>query len=112
MRRLSTAVAGVSSALAVAVLLSGCIQSRLRDQADFGDATRQDRATQIADPDAHYAGVPGPASSGLRADAAQERYIHGTVIQPANMETSTATPGGNGSNNGGASVAPAPTSGQ
>jgi hypothetical protein len=105
-------MAAVSSALAAGVLLSGCIQSHLRDQADFGDAARQDRAAQIADPEAHYVGVPAPASSGLRADAAQERYIHGTVIQPANMETSTVTQSGNGSNNGGATGAPPPTSGQ
>ena len=83
MRRFPTAKAALTSVLAAGLLLGGCAETRLRDQADFGDAARQDRAAQIADPDAHYAGVVAPGSNGLRADAAMERYVKGQVIPPA-----------------------------
>jgi hypothetical protein len=111
MRRISSATAILSTALGVSLLLGGCVQSRLRDQADFGESVRQDRAAQIADPDAHYAGVPGPGSNGLRVDAAQERYVKGAVIQPAQTQTSSVSAGGNGSS-AQPSAPSSPTSGQ
>lgn len=111
MRRFTPAITTLPALVAAGLLLGACAESQLRDQADFGDAARQDRAAQIADPDAHYAGVPGPASNGMRIDAAQERYVKGSVIQPAATETSTVSPGGsNGTALSGGS--PGPSSGQ
>jgi hypothetical protein len=111
MRRFPSAIATLSAVLGASLLLGGCM-SRLRDQADFGDAARQDRAAQIADPDAHYAGVPGPGANGLRVDAAQERYVKGTVIQPAQTQTSSAMAGSGSSGGSGSGGPSTPSSGQ
>jgi hypothetical protein len=48
----------------------------------FGEAYRQHLVSQVADPDAHYAGVPAPGSNGSRVGLAQERYRTGKVIKP------------------------------
>jgi hypothetical protein len=71
------------------VALSGCTQSQARLSPDFGQAVRQDFAAQVADPDAHYVGTPGPGSNGARVGLAQKRYERGQVIQPSTM-TATA----------------------
>jgi len=89
--------------LSVAVLgLSGCMQSELRISPDFGSAVRQDKAAQIADPDAHYVGVPAPGSNGARVAAAQQRYETGTVIQPSSISASSSAKGFDNGNNAGA----------
>jgi hypothetical protein len=111
MRRSLSAKATLTSVLAVGVLLGGCVETRLRDQADFGNAARQDRAAQIADPDAHYAGVPAPGANGMHADASVERYVRGQVIPPVQTQTSSALSSNNNSNTS-AAAAPAPSSGQ
>ena len=71
-------------AVLAALLATGaCTESRLRDASDFGDAALADRTAQIAEPDPHYAGLPAAGANGMRVEAAQERYDHGAVIQPA-----------------------------
>ncbi|HEX7761009.1 MAG TPA: hypothetical protein VF459_15995 [Caulobacteraceae bacterium] len=81
-------------------ILSGCVTPS-RMSPDFGQAVNQDTMAQVADPDAHYAGAPAPASDGQRADLAHERYLKNQVIQPAATSTSTATAGGGGGGGGG-----------
>jgi hypothetical protein len=88
--------------LAIAAIgMSGCVQSELRISRDFGAAVRQDTAAQIADPDAHYAGVPAPGSNGARVASAQHRYETGTVIQPSTLSASSGSRGGFDNGNGG-----------
>ncbi len=97
----------IAGSLIVLAAASGCTESRLRDQPDFGEAVRQDVAVQIADPDARYAGVPQPGANGMKADAAQERYVRGKVIPPAS--TTTSTIGGGGDTGASGSAAPPPS---
>ncbi len=93
--------------LAAAVLgLSGCVQSELRISPDFGSAVRQDKAAQIADPDAHYVGVPAPGSDGARVASAQHRYETGTVIPPSTNSASSSSSGFDNGTNPGGSAAP------
>jgi len=70
----------VSSLLLVS--LSGCLATQEHLSQDFGSATRQDMAAQIADPDAKYVGDPAPGSNGGRVAQAQDRYQTGKVIEP------------------------------
>jgi len=87
--------------------LSGCAQSSLRLNPDFGNAVRQDAAAQIADPDAHYEGTPTPGSSGRRVGLAQKHYDANQVIQPSSTTASNAASIGNdenGASGGGAGV--------
>jgi len=81
--------------------LSGCTQSSLRINPDFGSAVRQDVAAQIADPDAHYEGTPAPGSSGPRVGLAQKRYDSNTVVQPSTTTASSRTSVGGSADNGG-----------
>ena len=81
--------------------LSGCNQSSLRINPDFGRAVRQDVAAQIADPDAHYEGTPAPGSSGPRVGLAQKRYDSNTVVQPSTTTASSRTSVGGSADNGG-----------
>ena len=74
--------------------LAGCTTSSLRLSPDYSEAVRQDTLAQVADPDAHYAGTPAPASNGNRAALTQERYLKDRVIPPASTSTSSATAGG------------------
>jgi hypothetical protein len=69
--------------LAGALLASGCTESRLRINPDFGVAVRQDVAAQIANPHPRYAGFPPAGSDGSRAALAQTRYATDKVIRPA-----------------------------
>jgi type IV pilus biogenesis protein CpaD/CtpE len=79
-----------NAALAAALIgLSGCAYSQLSLGDDFGQATRQSIAAQIADPDARYAGTPAPGSDGARVALAQDRYRTGRVLQPQPPVTST-----------------------
>ena len=79
--------------------LSACAQSELRISPDFGDAVREDVAAQIADPDAHYVGMPAPgASDGARIGLAQSRYEKNQVIQPSSTTASSAGSIGNADN--------------
>ena len=87
-------------AAAAAVALSGCTQSQARLSPDFGQSVRQDVAAQIADPDAHYTGIPAPGGIGAHVGLAQRRYERGQVIQPSAM---TATSKSNGMIDNGAS---------
>lgn len=91
-----------------ALALAGCAESRLRLSPDFGEAVHQDVMAQTADPDAHYEGVPAAGANGQRAAAAQERYGHDQVIQPAGTNTSSVSggSGGNGGGGGGGSASP------
>jgi hypothetical protein len=88
--------------LLAAGALGGCY-SQLRLSPDYGVAVRQDVTAQIADPDAHYTGVPQPGSNPNRVAQAQRRYNTGRVIQPASTSTSTVAAGGGdgGGGNGG-----------
>lgn len=55
----------------------------------FGEATRQTFAAQIINPNPEYAD-PVPATSGVQAAAAIERYSTGRVKQPVSQRTSQA----------------------
>jgi hypothetical protein len=74
-------------------LVSGCAQTRLRIQDDFGRAVNEDLTAQIADPDAGRDAGPPPPSSGARAVAAVERYRQDAVIQPSSVGASGSAPG-------------------
>ena len=91
----------------LAVTVSACSQSSLRLSPDFGRAVRQDMAAQIADPDAHYKGVPAPGSSTARVGLAQKRYDNNEVVQPSTTTASSSRSlqgGENGNSGGGASA--------
>jgi hypothetical protein len=100
-----SAVLAKSAAVAVlvgaALGLSACAESRLSIAEDYGQAMRQDLAAQVADPDAHYNGVPAPGSNGRRVGLAQDRYNRNTVIPPASTSTSSVSAGGGGGGGGG-----------
>jgi hypothetical protein len=85
----------VRLALAVGAIvsLSACSQSVLLLSPDFGDAVRGNVAGQIADPDAHYAGIPAPGSNGARVGLAQSRYEKNQVIQPSTASATSSTGG-------------------
>jgi hypothetical protein len=94
-------IIGFRLALAAGAVLalSACTQSELRISPDFGDAMRENVAAQIADPDAHYAGVPAPgASNGARVGLAQSRYERNQVIEPSSTTASNAASIGNAEN--------------
>jgi len=97
------------ASIAAALLLSACTQSALRLQPDFGAAETEDLAAQVADPDAHYAGVPAPGSSGSRVSLAQTRYLTGNVIPPAAISSTSSSSSSAGSsvNSVGSTAAPA-----
>ena len=80
--------------LLAAGTLGGCIESQVRISPDYGVAVNQDVKAQIADPDARYAGTPGPGYSGERAALAARRYSTGQVIAPASTGVSTSSSGG------------------
>jgi hypothetical protein len=84
-----TVRAALVMAICLAPALSACTQSSLRISPDFGSALRQDVAAQIADPDAHYEGVPAPGSASARVDLAQKRYNNNQVIEPASKTASS-----------------------
>src|SRR5258706_1477860 len=98
-----TARAALVMALCMAPALSACSQSSLRISPDFGNAVNQDVVAQIADPDAHYEGVPAPGSSAARVGLARKRYNATQVIQPSSNTASSKSLGGvdNGSGGGG-----------
>ena len=95
------------------MLLSACT-SFPRLSPDFGVATRQNEAAQIADPEARYGGVPTPGSNGERAELAQTRYVRGQVIPPTSISATTPVAGaGAGFGTSGQGSAPAaPAAGQ
>ena len=99
---------GLLASVAAALLLSACTQSVLRLQPDFGVAVSQDLAAQIANPDAHYAGVPAPGSDGSRVSLAQTRYQTNTVVPPATISSnsSSASPAGSSASSAGSTAAP------
>jgi hypothetical protein len=99
-----TARAALVLAICLTPALSACTQSALRISPDFGNAVRQDVAAQIADPDAHYEGLPAPGSASARVDLAQKRYNANQVIQPASATASSKTSGGIDNGGGGAGV--------
>ena len=101
---------GLFASLAAAPLLSACTQSEIRLQPDFGVAVRQDLAAQIADPDAHYSGVPAPGSDGSRVSLAQTRYQTGNVIPPAAISSNGPSTSTAGSSTSSAGSAAAPVS--
>ena len=84
--------------------LAGCAQSSIRISPDFGNAVSQDLAAQIADPDAHYAGIVAPGSDGTRASLAQQRYQANDVVQPSSTTASSASSIGKADNGAGASA--------
>ena len=96
-------VFAIAAILGAGTALSACAQSRLRLAPDFGEAVRQDVAAQIADPDAHYAGTPAPASNGERTAIAQRRYVTHTVLEPPSTSISVSGGGGGGGGGGGSS---------
>ena len=92
---------------AVGFGLCGCVQSQIRLEPDFGSAVVQDAAAQIADPDAHYTGIPAPgASDAARISLAQKRYQMNRVIPPSTLGASSGGGGGAFDNGGGGTNAP------
>ena len=77
-------------------------------QPDYGVAVRQDLAAQVADPDAHYTGVPAPGSDGSRVSLAQTRYQSNSVVPPATVSSnsSSASPVGSSASSPGSTTAP------
>ena len=99
---LSPAKIAALSALFGALALSACTQTRLGLSPDFGQAVRRDSVAQIADPDAHYLGMPAPGANGQRVGLAQKHYDKNEVIQPSAVgSTGSITSAGGGSTGGG-----------
>jgi hypothetical protein len=94
---MSTKALSIAACGGLLLALGGCAESRLRLNPDFGEAVHQNTLAQTADPDAHYAGNPAPASNGPRTAAAQDRYVTGHVTPPASTSTSSVSAGGGGS---------------
>jgi hypothetical protein len=92
--------------LAAGLLLAGCTESRLHLSDGFGQALKQDQMAQVADPEAHYKGIPPAGANGSRAGIAQARYEHNAVIPPASVTTSSV--GGGGGGGGGSGGGPPP----
>ena len=90
---ISTKTARAALVMVICAALSACTQSSLRISPDFGNAVNQDMVAQIADPDAHYEGVPAPGSSPARVGLAQKRYNANQVIQPSSTTASSKTLG-------------------
>jgi len=76
-----------------ALLLSGCAQTRLRIEDDFGRAVSQDLAAQIANPDAARDEGPAPPSNGARALLAQTKYRQDAVTPPSTVGASGSAAG-------------------
>jgi type IV pilus biogenesis protein CpaD/CtpE len=87
--------------ITLAAGLSGCAMNDKPLDRDYGRALNQNLNAQIADPDARYARVIPPASDGMRASGAQDRYQRGEVAEPANVSTTTIKSGGSGGGGGG-----------
>jgi hypothetical protein len=102
----------VLSILVAGLSLSACAQSHLRLSPDFGQAVRQDEVAQIADPDAHYKGLPAPGSDGQRVGLAQTRYQKNDVIKPSTTTASSSGSIGNADNGSGGAGASAATGSQ
>jgi hypothetical protein len=98
-----TKSATAATVAGLALALTGCTESRLRLSDDYGHAVRENIVAQVADPDAHYKGVPAPGSSGHRGDLAQQKYNHNAVTRPASTATSSAGSAGGGGGGGGPS---------
>jgi len=90
---------------AAGVTLSACTQTEIRLEPDFGSAVVQDTAAQIADPDARYAGIPAPGSSGPRTVLAQHRYDTDRVVPPSRIGA-TGQGEGSGFDNGASQAGP------
>ena len=101
MKRTFTSI-GIVAALAGALALSACAESRMHLTDDYGAAVKQDTLAQIANPDAKYTGDPAPGSNGQRMADAVNRYVSGKVIAPEAAHASTvgATAGSSGSSGG------------
>jgi hypothetical protein len=99
-RELATA-ASLAALLAGSLLLGACADSQMHLSNDYGAALKQDKAAQIADPDAKYTGVPAPGSNGSRVASAQDRYVNGKVISPEAARASNVGSGGGGGSSGG-----------
>ena len=96
------------------MVLSACAHRPVLS-ADFGAAFLQDVAGQVADPEAHYTGIPAPGSNGERAELAQSRYEHDAVIPPLTVgAASTASINGTGAgvSTQSSTSAPPPVAGQ
>ena len=74
-----------------ALLVSGCTESQLRINPDFGVAVRQDMEAQIANPHPRYTGFPPAGSDGSRAALAQTSYATDRVIRPYVTSTGSVT---------------------
>jgi hypothetical protein len=88
-------------------LLGGCTQSQLHLSDDYGRAFQENMLAQIADPDAHYRGIPAPGADGARVGLAQQRYQKNMVIQPTSITASSGAAVGNAPNGAPADAAPA-----
>ncbi|HWE48062.1 MAG TPA: hypothetical protein VG407_18745 [Caulobacteraceae bacterium] len=97
MREFSTTVM-LAALLTGSLLLSACAESRMHLSDDYGAALKQDKAAQIADPDAKYRGDPAGGSNGSRVASAQDRYVNGKVTAPAAARASSV--GSSSSNSG------------
>ena len=83
-----------------ALALSGCAESRLRLSDDYGHAVRENIIAQVADPDAHYKGVPAPGSNGQRGKPSRRRGTT-TMLLSGRRSTATSTAGTAGGGGGG-----------
>jgi hypothetical protein len=95
--------------LAGALLATGCTESQLRLNPDFGVAARQDAAAQIANPHPRYVGWPPAGSDGSRAALAQTRYATDKVIRPYASSTADINQAPAGDTGGGAGLGGATT---
>src|SRR5690348_15736610 len=89
--RIGAALALIASGGAI---VAGCTVSTTHISRDFGSIVKEDAAAQVADPDAHYAGLPAPGANGPRAALAVGRYERNAVIKPSSIQTSSVSGGG------------------
>jgi hypothetical protein len=80
--------------------LGACATSPFGD--DFGRAVNAEKAAQIANPAATYAGNPDPGTDGSRAALAQTRYQTGTVLKPSSAGAATNVKSDSGAGGGAA----------
>jgi hypothetical protein len=106
MATIAVRTATIALLLGLAAGLSACVESRIHLSDDFGRALNQDKAAQVADPDAKYKGDPAPGSNGDRVALAQDRYVTGKVLQPARVTSTTIGTTVNGGSQGSSSPPP------
>jgi outer membrane murein-binding lipoprotein Lpp len=83
----------IGATVAAASLLAGCLSPQHGLEPDFGRATRNNIAAQVADPEPRYARKVEPAANGVRSVTASQRYERGQVTPPVVQSTSSVAAG-------------------